>query len=528
MRETHVGLPRQLRWARIAGLLLSLAILSASCSMVAQEPTPTPTDSPTATLPDTDTPTATDTATLLLTDTPTETPTDTASPTDTSTPTDTAAPTRPPDPTVAFTYDNWERTQAPDNILNQLANPLIAYINFNNREGTAGTPRPVNDTLILYYASPTAPNARIPIFEVTGETGDDIFISPSGDSIAYMRPGGGSLTAGLYIIDLQIGINGRVLPISSLVQRGIYSAPSWSPDGARLAIAVATGYDIDIFTVGRDGSNPMNMTRTGSYDFWPSFSPDGRYLLFVSDRLTCPSWIPAEPNTCDGTDTPPPFGGSIFVLDLASSQVTQVSNQFVTEPPRWLNARQIAFAVGDPTFGDPTRALWIADIVTGNAQQVRSQGAGDDAIKLSEAWASGGRTLLYQAATASSTEIVMMGVDGSVVGRRGDFVFPRYGMTAAWSPDGSRVAIGGSNGQCPYGPIVLDSNFNLIAQANPPPSMCDPAFSPDGRYLAFNGVNPRIDGRVDVYIANNNGFGAASMTGSLRGQTRFIGWVGGR
>ena len=57
--------------------------------------------------------------------------------------------------------------------------------------------------------------------------------------------------------------------------------------------------------------------------------------------------------------------------------------------------------------------------------------------------------------------------------------------------------------------------------------MCEPKYSPDGEYLAFNGVNPRVDGRNDIYIASANGFGATSLTSDLRGQVKLIGWVGG-
>jgi Tol biopolymer transport system component len=100
-------------------------------------------------------------------------------------------------------------------------------------------------------------------------------------------------------------------------------------------------------------------------------------------------------------------------------------------------------------------------------------------------------------------------------------------MAAAWSPDGSRVAIGGV-GQCPYGALVMDSSLNVITAANPPPSMCEPAWSPDGQYIAFTGINPRLDGRVDVYVANNNGYSIGNLTGAFRGQIRMFGWVGGR
>ena len=61
---------------------------------------------------------------------------------------------------------------------------------------------------------------------------------------------------GLYVADLSIRFSARILPIRSLTQRGIYSEPSWSPDGRRLAITVQTAYDLDIYTIESDGSNP--------------------------------------------------------------------------------------------------------------------------------------------------------------------------------------------------------------------------------------------------------------------------------
>ena len=39
------------------------------------------------------------------------------------------------------------------------------------------------------------------------------------------------------------------------------------PYGSKLSIALATAYDIDIFMIGRDASNPVNLTNQSSYDF---------------------------------------------------------------------------------------------------------------------------------------------------------------------------------------------------------------------------------------------------------------------
>jgi len=73
----------------------------------------------------------------------------------------------------------------------------------------------------------------------------------------------------------------------------------------------------------------------------------------------------------------------------------------------------------------------------------------------------------------------------------------------------------------------MTENLELISSANPPPTVCDPIFSPDGNWIAYSGISPRIDGRLDLYIANASGYSAVNHSASLRGQVRVLGWVGG-
>jgi len=403
---------------------------------------------------------------------------------------------------------------------------MIAFINTNNKTGASNaTPQPGNDIETLYYVPPTNSASRIPILQLDDTTGQQIFIAPTGDAVAYLKPTGTNNTAGLYIADFKSAISARVLPIRSLTQRGIYNAPVWSPDGSKMAIALATGYDIDIFIVGRDGSNPTDLTMQGSYDFWPVWSPDGSYLAFVSDRAKCPSWIPGEAGTCDGTDTPPPTGGNVYIMEMGTKKVRQVSDRWVTDPPKWANPRTVVFSSGDPLLGDSEHAIYAADAISGETRKLTLNG-NDVPLKLAEAWSPNGQEVIFQAA-GTSTDIVLANLSGQEIGRISDLPFARYGMTAAWSPDGTHIAIGGISGQCPYGVVVVDSNLNSVSRSNPPPTMCDPVYSPDNKFLAFDGINPHIDGRTDIYVTNPNGLGLVDLTGSLKGQIDLIGWVGG-
>jgi Tol biopolymer transport system component len=505
--------------------IVLVLVLLAACQPVAT-PTPTPTETfmPTASA----TPTLRPTLTPSVTPSPTAsaTPTVSATSTQTETPTITPTPSNTPGPSISFIGDTWERVEFSDSLLTSLTvNPFIAFVNENNRDsvGDVRTPQPATGLQTLYYVSPGVTNL-VPILEMSAATGNQIYIAPTGDVFAYFRSD--TTAPGLYVVDLAANFSSRAFPVSSMNQRGFSSVPVWSPNGASLAFAVATGYDMDIITVGRDGLNPRAVAQSGAYEFFPAWSPDGQSMLFVSDRATCPSWLPGEPNTCDGTGAQPPIGGNLYVLDVGTGQVNRLSNQFITEQPRWINNRQISFSSGDPAFGDPQRTLWLADIVEGSAREIRIATGADAAIKLGEAWTADASLVLFQVAS-DTTEIVLVNSAGAEIGRLSDLLFPRFGMTAAWSPDGRRVAIGGTGGQCPFGVIVLSNALDVVARGNPPPSMCDPTYSRDGRFIAFTGINPRLDGRIDVYFANSNGFGAQSVSASLRGQNALLGWVGG-
>ncbi len=424
-------------------------------------------------------------------------------------------------------FDNWVSVEIPDSLRDGIGTPLIAFLNRNDRETirNLSTAQPESDIETLYYVSPDGSLPRTAILPVTSATNNQVFISPNGMSIAYFLED--PPNTGLYILNLQLRVTGRILALSSLVQRGFVSEPTWTPDGSRLAISLATGYDLDIFSVPIDGAGWTNLTNTGSYEWYPSWSPDGRYLLFLSDRVRCPSWIPGEANACDALVDAPPTSGNVFVLDTVSSEVIQLSDEWVIDPPEWVNNTQVAFASGDPLFGDPERRLWIADVRTRQAREVQLANGSDGPYRLSAAWSPDGRQVIFQSASNTTTEIIMMTTDGTLIGRTGELTFPRYSMSASWSPDSTRVAIGGLGGQCPYGSLVYDNAFQSLRRGNPPPSMCNPIFSSDGSWLAFTGLISNVDGRVDIYVANGNGGGAVNLASDLRGQINLLGWVGG-
>ncbi len=84
-----------------------------------------------------------------------------------------------------------------------------------------------------------------------------------------------------------------------------------SPDGKHLVVTIL-GH---LFRVSADGGTAEQLTFGACYDNDPVFSPDGRRVAFVSDR--------------DGS------GGNVFVLELQSGQVTQVTRETHAAQPTW-------------------------------------------------------------------------------------------------------------------------------------------------------------------------------------------------
>ncbi|CAN5213582.1 amidohydrolase family protein [soil metagenome] len=264
--------------------------------------------------------------------------------------------------------------------------------------------------------------------------------------------------------------------------------PDWSPDGRRIAFQSYMGGNYHIWTMRPDGSGLRQLTFGRYDDREPRYSPDGTRIAFSSDR-----------------------GGSydVWVLDLRDGGLSRWTRSPVEEfAPTWSpDGTEVAFVVGREI---PDPELAMGGEVELDARRIQSvDAAGDRRTLVTESegqilapsWAPDGERIAYT--LSQDTESHLM-----VSGRRvthGEDVFP---FPAQWlSPDSLVYTADGrilrrdlgedasrdvpfrarlSFDRPPY--RFKDHGFDSRA-AQPVRGVVSPALSPDGDSVAFVALN---------------------------------------
>ncbi len=101
--------------------------------------------------------------------------------------------------------------------------------------------------------------------------------SPDGKRLVFVSDRSG--TPQLFLLDISTG------RIKRLTFSGNYNTdPKWSPLGDRIVYVSRVGGRFQIFTISPEGTDPIQLTFEGTNEN-PSWSPDGRQILFSSNRM---------------------------------------------------------------------------------------------------------------------------------------------------------------------------------------------------------------------------------------------------
>ncbi len=197
--------------------------------------------------------------------------------------------------------------------------------------------------------------------------------------------------------------------------------PAWSPDGTRIAFESSRSGNNDIYVVSAGGGapsqrieNPMQVTRDPAADWAPRWSPDGRWIAFLSNRQD---------------------SVAIWATTLAGDRVVRVSGAGGANPAWSPDSRWIAFQARSP---EGNWDLYLSEVERGRVIRLTSGGQAD----LDPAWSPDGRRIafrsLHKEGEAIHADICVMASDGGSPAR----LTRNAGADAppVWSPDGRRIA----------------------------------------------------------------------------------------
>jgi Tol biopolymer transport system component len=349
---------------------------------------------------------------------------------------------------------------------------------------------------------------------------------------------------------------GTATRITDLQQDTAY--PDFSPDGKTVAFQSYRSGTFHIWAMNPDGSNIRELT-TGFYDDRePQFSPDGTKIAFSSDRP--PDGSPA------GTAT---GSYNVWTLTLATGQLTEVThasggtNDYY---PTWSpDSAQITYVEsshaiesiaadgsGSPTtlYSDPANTFysptWSPDGKRLAYTELDNQGTltqlfvngnpvsgNEDVFAFPARWTSSD-TLIYAAdgkilsRSISTGTVDTIPFSATVSFNRASYPMKAHDfgstarqqatgiLTPELSPDGHHVAFVALNQLW-----VMKIGRRPVALTNTPWAKATPAWSPDGRYLAYASDQ---DGPMAIYIRNVDTGATRRLTAPWTGAQAKLAW----
>lgn len=230
-----------------------------------------------------------------------------------------------------------------------------------------------------------------------------------------------------------------------------------------------------------DGRNQMQLTRNGSINLNPDFSPDGRELVFSSYKRGNPD---------------------LYRRALSSTAEIPVSNRKgLNITGAWSpDGSRIALTLSKD--GDSE----IYALARDGSSPVRL--TVNPAIDVAPAWSPDGGRIAFVSDRLGKPQIFVMNADGGNVRRL--TTSGSYNVSPRWSPKGDRIAYARMSGGS-FQIFGINSDGTGDTQLTETGSNENPAWSPDGRFIAFSS---KRGGTEAIYVMRADGSGQTRITQS--------------
>jgi len=270
----------------------------------------------------------------------------------------------------------------------------------------------------------------------------------------------------------------------------------------------------EIYLMDGDGTNPRRLTENTYSDGFPALSPDGRRIVFDSNRLRADG----EPlNTSD-----------LFVMNAdGTGQTSLVRGSSATWSP---DGKKIAFhasasGTGRPINLLPGAATTDSDIFVLNVEDFLKKRARPKNITNNQAaidddpdWSPGGRQIIFTSHAITdntdnhvTAEIYLIDADGKSKPTRLTNNAEEE-RAPSWSPDGKRIVFCCRRGGPDFEICVMNADGSGQVQLTDNTiGDLTPSWSPDGKKIVFH---RRVGGRgqFQLILINADGSGEKQLT----------------
>jgi len=378
------------------------------------------------------------------------------------------------------------------------------------------------------------------------ETGCNPAWDPSGREIAYATecfasPYGRSGTSQLWVVETATGKTRKIFD-------GDAVQPSWSPDGSRIAYwAVPRGSgQRDIWTIPAGGGDPVAVTSDAAMDWNPVWSPDGRYLYFVSDRSgNMNLWrVPIDQASGRATGPAQAITTGVSAWSMNPSFSADGKRLAYVSQSEVANMSRLPFDPGAGKAAGPSQPVFrvsgfleTCEVSPDGASLacmrrdpkesivvMRSDGTdarelvGGDSKNRFPRWSPDGKTLAFYSDRSGGYEIWMVRPDGSDLRRISDTP-DRSTIYAVWSPDGAKVLGQELRGEAP---LIFDADKPYGEQT---PEQIPPVAEGDG-FLGYWSWSNR-DVLAGLLVSPSAGFDGIGTYDMKSGSHRIFTKTGG-
>jgi TolB protein len=228
-----------------------------------------------------------------------------------------------------------------------------------------------------------------------------------------------------------------------------------------------------------DGNSPLPLTRNGSINLNPDFSPDGREIIFTSYKRNNPD---------------------LYKRALSNTVEVPISNRKgLNITGRWSpDGSRIALALSK----DGNSEIYTI----GKDGSAPSRLTNSSSIEVSPVWSPDGSQLAFVSDRLGKPQIFAMDAKGGAMRRL--TMSGGYNVNPHWSPKGDKIAYARMQGGG-FQIFTINADGSGDTQLTTAGSNENPAWSPDGRFIAFSSKRGGVEA---IYVMRSDGSGQTRVS----------------